>query len=266
MVPVTFDITPAASNPNLDIDFVLYQLDPVTGCAGRVQIRCMGASCAGATGLNATSVDQVEPPDCLPPNDNYLEQLTQVAGTTYGLLVNNFQVGANGYTLSFGGTGEFEGAVAEFTAVPVVSCDFPKTVDVTDNSTNADTYAWDFGADANPPTATTAGPFSIAYSTPGTKDITLTITSADGCDSTLIVQVDVADTMDITGTLVASTCEQANGEATINVTGGNGANADLMYSLDGGTAQASNNFTGIAPGAHIVTVTDDNACYQRLRI
>ncbi|CAN0101835.1 unnamed protein product, partial [Chrysoparadoxa australica] len=131
---ITFDITPLASNPDLDVDFVLYQFDPVTGCAGRTQIRCMGASCPGATGLNATSVDQVEPPDCLPPNDNYLQELTQVAGTTYGLLVNNFQVGANGYTIDFGGTGEFTGAEADFTAVHTNNCTYPKTIDITDNS------------------------------------------------------------------------------------------------------------------------------------
>ncbi len=35
---------------------------------------------------------------------------------------------------------------------------------------------WDFGADAAPATATTSGPFTIVYNSPGTKIITLTLT------------------------------------------------------------------------------------------
>lgn len=42
-------------------------------------------------------------------------------------------------------------------------------------------YGWDFGADASPPTATGAGPVDVAWSSPGTKTVTLVPTDAAGC-------------------------------------------------------------------------------------
>ena len=263
-----FDIIPVeiGTTDSLDIDFVVFELDPNLGCEGKVQLRCMGASCKGPTGLDMTSVDLNEPPDCLPPNDSYLRFLTQTQGTEYALLVNNFDAPGRDYSIQFGGTAEFLGGVADFTAAETPSCTTPKTVTYTDASLGADTYAWDFGADANPPTATTAGPHNVTYSTAGPKTVSLTVVATNGCDSTLTMIVDVTDTMDITATIVDATCEQPNGEITVNVTGGYGTAADKMYSLDGGTAQASNQFTGVAPGPHTITVTDLNGCSQSVTV
>lgn len=43
------------------------------------------------------------------------------------------------------------------------------------------TYAWDFGAGAIPATGTGAGPINVSYNSGGSKNITVTVTSADGC-------------------------------------------------------------------------------------
>ncbi len=48
---------------------------------------------------------------------------------------------------------------------------------------------WDFGEGANPQTATGPGPHSVNYSTPGTKNITLTITDVNNNQSTLTKQL-----------------------------------------------------------------------------
>ncbi len=49
-----------------------------------------------------------------------------------------------------------------------------QTYTFTDNSVGATSWAWDFGADATPQTANTAGPHQVTYSTIGLKTVTLT--------------------------------------------------------------------------------------------
>ncbi len=91
-----------------DIDFVLFTM-PDGNCAAKSLIRCNAASCAGSTGLNMASTDLSEPPDCYYPNNGYVRYVDMTAGTTYGLLLNNFS-SPDGFTISFGGTGDFQGA------------------------------------------------------------------------------------------------------------------------------------------------------------
>lgn len=70
--------------------------------------------------------------------------------------------------------------VANFTANLTAVCS-GSTVIFTNTSTgNIATYAWNFGAGANPSTANTAGPHNVIYSTTGTKTITLTVTGPNG--------------------------------------------------------------------------------------
>ena len=49
------------------------------------------------------------------------------------------------------------------------------------------TYSWDFGNTANPATASTPGPHTVTWVTPGSKTVKLIVTSANGCiDSTSV--------------------------------------------------------------------------------
>lgn len=257
---LTFDLIPTVAGT--DIDFVVYEMNPATGCAGRTMIRCEAASCPGSTGLNATEVDVVEPFDCNPPNNNYLQQLNMTAGTTYGLLVNMFQTLGAGFTINFGGTGQFAGAVPEFTYVENPSCTFDKTVTFTDASTAATGYTWTFGPGASPSGASTGGPHTVTYSTPGLKTVTLSVTGVGGCDSLIYKQFIIEDTLSFTTTNVNSTCQLANGSITVNPAGGNGNISAFQYSINGGAFQIGNVFNGLSAGTYTITVRDSIGCLK----
>lgn len=174
---LTFDITPGVASD--DLDWALFQL---TGgnCATKTVLRCVASSCPGATGINSTAADISEPFDCTPVQDNYVSQVNMTAGTTYGLLINNFTSTAQGFTIDFGGTGTFTGPTSSFTANPTTAC-VGSSVTFTSTSTGALSYNWNFGANATPATANTVGPHNVTYSTAGTKTITLTVTGPGGC-------------------------------------------------------------------------------------
>lgn len=184
---LTFTIFP--NLPDDDIDFVLYQMNN-NDCNQRTQLRCEASSCPGQTGINMTSVDVTEvPDDCsggsVPGHDNFVQYVNMVQGQTYALLINNYTSplpgAANGFTLQFGGTGQFQGPVAAFSYTPASACLFNNSFTFTDQSTGGVSYLWDFGIGANIPTGNTPGPYTITYSTPGIKTIVLTITGNGGC-------------------------------------------------------------------------------------
>lgn len=57
-----------------------------------------------------------------------------------------------------------------------------------ESSGDADTYSWDFGTDATPPTGTGIGPFNVQYSTSGTKTISLTIFNSGTGDNDIYLK------------------------------------------------------------------------------
>ena len=183
---LTFTIMP--NFPDDDIDFVVYEL--INGdCNNKKMLRCQasgGYGCHGATGLNMTATDTVEGAGCGGNHDNYLKYLTLETGKTYALLVNNWtmsNVGLNnGFTITFGGNSQFLGPDADFLIQTNSTCFNNNTFTIDDNSTLAQSYFWDFGADASISTDTTEGPHTITYSTPGIKYIVLNITGHGGCD------------------------------------------------------------------------------------
>lgn len=64
--------------------------------------------------------------------------------------------------------------IADFSADTEETC-IDAIVTFTDNSTGATTWEWDFGEDANPPSASTQGPHEVTYSSAGSKTVSLTI-------------------------------------------------------------------------------------------
>lgn len=76
---------------------------------------------------------------------------------------------------------------ADFT-LPDTIC-INEQVTIQNNST-VGAYTWDFGADANPPNSNAVNP-NVTYTSPGVKNITLTVTAAGGCtgDTTIAVVV-----------------------------------------------------------------------------
>ncbi|HRG38454.1 MAG TPA: gliding motility-associated C-terminal domain-containing protein [Bacteroidia bacterium] len=170
---LTFDITPV--DPTNDIDFILYELSGTStdACGTRTSIRCTASSCQpvnGAVGIRVGSNDTNEPPNCNPPNtgsDGYLRYVDMTVGKTYVLMVNNFST-ASGFTITFGGSGEFLGpkAHAMITSTSTTCVGEEVTYDGS-TSTNYKTLLWTFTS-ATPGSATTVGPHKVKYSAAGT--------------------------------------------------------------------------------------------------
>ncbi|MCH8330695.1 MAG: PKD domain-containing protein, partial [Bacteroidetes bacterium] len=68
------------------------------------------------------------------------------------------------------------------------------TVVFTDSSVNTSTWSWDFGAAASPATANTQGPHSVAYSTKGTK--TISLTASNSCHQDVLVRTNYINVID----------------------------------------------------------------------
>ncbi|MDB5125512.1 MAG: type sorting protein, partial [Mucilaginibacter sp.] len=110
---LVFTITP--SNTNDDIDWVLFDLGPSGDCANvnpANAIRCKAGYGIATpecpkdtpyykTGLDFNETDLTEPPGCGKGQNGKLKFITMAAGHVYGLLINNFSSGANGFTLAF---------------------------------------------------------------------------------------------------------------------------------------------------------------------
>lgn len=88
---------------------------------------------------------------------------------------------------------------------------------------------------------------------------TITVKDKNGCTvAKQIAVTNIAGPTDFTATLKATTCGAANGE--ITVTGVTGNTTSYTYSKDGVNFQTSATFTGLAAGAHSITVKDANGC------
>ncbi|MCB0429070.1 MAG: gliding motility-associated C-terminal domain-containing protein [Flavobacteriales bacterium] len=104
---LTYSITP--SNGTDDWDWVLFEM-PTGNCDQKSAIRCDYSSCLGpngSTGTDMTSTTTSEPGGCGSGQKPFVKYVDMVAGTTYGILINNFTSANNGFDLTFGGTGEF---------------------------------------------------------------------------------------------------------------------------------------------------------------
>ncbi len=136
---------------------------------------------------------------------------------------------------------------ADFTMSATTVC-VGQTITFTDASTTngATTYAWDFGTGASPATASTQGPHTITFNTPGTSSITLTVTDVDGTD-------DITQTV----TVVANPTVTASATATTICAGdpvtlsGSGATS---YSWDNGVTNGVA-FNPTATNTYTVTGT-----------
>ncbi|NSW46183.1 MAG: SprB repeat-containing protein, partial [Bacteroidales bacterium] len=93
---------------------------------------------------------------------------------------------------------------------------------------------------------------------------TVVVSDANGCSYTLN-NIIIANPTQLTATANASSqvsCNNAaDGYITINAQGGTGA---YSYSLNGGTAQSSNTFSGLTAGTYTVVVSDANGCSYTL--
>ncbi len=263
-----FTLTP--NNAGDDLDFVIYRLpNGPSNCLGKSVVRCMAAGdffvpspCMGPTGLNASSTDVNEPGGCLEPGqDNFLAALQMVMGTTYALAVNNFTSSGNGFQIEWGGTAQFLGLDAGF-----ISDEADSTVCLGEMVVFTDTskvdqgmitaWHWNFGVGAQPDTASTQGPHTVRYATPGSKIISLRVETSTGCDVTT-TQPLLVDTCCLLSAMVQfpPNCPMPCPTAGVVV-----ANDLPPVTYQWSSGQTDSLVTDLVPGDYVVTVSDITGC------
>jgi gliding motility-associated-like protein len=267
---LTFDLTPL--NPSDDIDFVVYRFPNGPGdCSDKEPIRCMASSCDGSTGLDESSVDFNEPPNCsLPTQDNYLAALNMESGMTYGVMINNFSNTEIGFEMSFGGTGMFAGPAINIVSEPSnrvcvnAPATFTEFIDYPAGQILS--WEWNFGANASIPSASTPGPHELSFSEIGTQVISLSVTTAEGCITTETIELEVVcceGNFDITTHIQATSCfESEDGSVEISIDNPAGPPYTVVWSNGENGAQVS----GLDAGQYVVTITDGAACDTVLNI
>jgi hypothetical protein len=242
----TLEFTLSPINLPDDLDFVVYRLpNGIGNCNGKQLLRCMASGegppypspCLGPTGLRAGDNDISEDAGCSDSGDDaWLRPLDMVQGETYALVVNNFSQTGNGFSVQFGGTGQFLGPQADFNTIPDAVClDVPVVIeDASSFPIGAITgWNWSFGADATPQTATGKGPHTVKFATPGIHPIVMKLQTDLGCRVTDIKNVLVYPDVDIDTLVAYPDCNgTANGEVKIdNITSGT---PPYLFSWNGG--------------------------------
>ena len=276
-----FALTPLNSTD--DLDFVVYRLpNGIGNCNGKNVMRCMASgqsqgqnstACLGATGLRAGDPDVSEDAGCSDPGDDaWLSPLDMIAGETYALVVNNFSSTGNGFSINFGGSGEFLGPTAAFVTIPPAVC-LGTPVQVIDASTSPfgsiTNWQWSFGADAQPQVAINSGPHTVQFNTPGIHPVVLTVTAqtAQGreCKITEIQSVTVYPDVEVDTLIAAPDCNGGtNGAIQINnITSGT---PPYLFSWNNGPFTPLDSLSGLAVGIYTLAITDANNCRTDLSI
>lgn len=203
---LTFILKPV--NPADDLDFALFLLpNGVDDCSVKIPIRCMASGenvtndvnswkrCTGATGLKSRAADLQEAPGCEDWDDNFVAALQMESGDSYALLVNNYHNTGNGFSIEFAGNGTFKGPKAHF-VVNKLKLEMDKELWVRNKSSfegGIKNWEWNFGVDADPPTAKGVGPHKVMYKSSGKKSISLAVETGNGCQVTKVRNVTILD-------------------------------------------------------------------------
>lgn len=91
-----------------------------------------------------------------------------------------------------------------------------------------------------------------------------TLVSKEGaCTASLDFTLENAEGLKATAEATLSNCGTASGSIAVTTTDASGA---VSFSLNGGTAQSSSSFTGLAPGNYQVDATDEIGCQVSLEV
>lgn len=287
---LTFTITPNNYDPSKetdDIDFAVYRLPGgLDDCANKELVRCMAsganlgqpyskwAICNGPTGLSESSTDVSEEPGCNNGSDNFVAALDMQSGESYALVIMNYSQTGQGFSINFGGTGTFLGPKIDLSVDAVAEFECDKTITFTDSAVanvgQIVSWNWNFGAGANPLSATTPGPHDVIYDSFGDKVAALTVESDAGCRVTKIVNFfvepccqDFPD-LDVSAELTDNLC-YGDSSGQILATGILG-NPPYQYSLDGMNFAPSPLFAGLPQGNYTVVVQDRKGCVDSVEV
>ncbi len=195
---LTFTLTPIQITD--DLDFVVFELpNGYDDCSGKQSLRCNAtfggnyAPCGPKTGLDLLSTDLEENYNCDAGEDGFVKYIDMQQGHAYALVVNNWSASGNGFSIEFGGTGEFEGPEPDFVFDPPTGLrceDSIQITDVTDYKLGSIVERkWTFGRDASPQLRQGDGPYKVFYDSYGWKSVTLTVKSDKGCVSTKVKDI-----------------------------------------------------------------------------
>lgn len=273
----SLEFTLSPLNVSDDLDFALYRLpNGIGNCQGKQLVRCMASGdfqfpspCMGPTGLRSGDPDISEDPGCLNNGDDaWLAPFDMVQGESYALCVNNFTSTGNGFSIDFGGLGQFLGPEAAFTTDPPAVC-LGTAVQVTDASSfplgAITAWKWSFGADAVPQTATGPGPHTVQFNTPGIRPVVLTLETDLGCRLTDIQTVNIFPDVEIDTLIAAPDCNgTANGTVTINniISG----TPPYLFSWNGGPFENISSLSGLGVGTITLAIRDSNNCQSDFSI
>jgi hypothetical protein len=95
------------------------------------------------------------------------------------------------------------------------------------------------------------------FSALATGIYTVYVKDANGCIKTTVVTITNVSNLSLSGSSISSTCSSSTGTITATA---NGGVAPLQYSINGTVYQASNIFSGVAPGIYTLYVKDANGC------
>ena len=273
--PLTFTLTPLSIAD--DLDFVLYRLPNGPGnCQGKQVVRCMASGefnyqspCMGPTGLRVGDTDISEDAGCTDAGDNaWLAPFDMVEGETYALCVNNFTTSGNGFSIEFGGAGEFLGPTAQFTTVPAAVC-LGTAVQVQDASTfplgSITSWKWSFGADSDPGVATGQGPHTVTFNTPGQHPVVLQLETDLGCRVTAIQNVLIYPDVEVDTVISAPECNGGN-NGVITISNIKMGTPPYQYSWEGGPFGLSNTLANLTVGIYNLVIRDANNCETELDI
>lgn len=180
----------------------------------------------------------------------YLWSTGDTAASLNNIAAGNYSVTATNQN----GCSEFLALVVNDIGGPVISvlsstgasCYGGSNGQIVTNSTGGAspyTYAWSTGSASASISGLTAGTY------------TLTVTDANNCSGVISTDVDEPAEIVITSNVTDVLCGNANGSATLSVTGGTGS-----YSYSWSNGQSTPSVSGLGAGNYYVLVTDANGC------
>ncbi|MFM7767443.1 MAG: beta strand repeat-containing protein, partial [Bacteroidota bacterium] len=152
--------------------------------------------------------------------------------------------------------------VATGTQVNITSCygDSNGSIDLSVSGGIAPyTYAWSNGATTEDISSLAAGTYNVTA-----KDVCGLAVNQGTASFTITQPTQITGSGAVTSNYNGSqlSCDTStDGSITVTATGGTGS---LQYSIDGGSYQASNLFSGLAAGVHTLSVKDANNCVVSL--
>lgn len=236
----TFEFV-ANLNGVAEYDWAVYSMNP--NCNTLIEISCNYFYSGGNSGMIGLQN---------PAGGEFNAPISVVAGTTYGIMIDNYSNNGVGFDFTWGGTFQMA-PTADFTIGTPTACN---TLTTTFNniSVGASTYDWDFG---NGQTSTVQNPPAQTYNAPGTYFVTLEATSAAGCSNSFSGSVEVFPDPTVNFTVTDESCAGAcDGQLVANASG-TGPFTYNWTSLAGNTANQAN----LCEANYNVTVTDQsNGC------